>query len=453
MTFAVTADGQVIAFRLPREPIIRIRSADAEWRETGRLEGLRAQSEAMTINSARSELAIALKDGYVQTYEMHLSDAHRSMPPGVGPICSELVHAGPCVSISYVDDHWTATAGEDGFVRGYNPTGTSLAPLTTVDCEAVDCVLSPDGRQICVVDTTAGLRIYTQDESLQTWSHAADLTDVLSESGMPHVPSSIWHQAFADDEGSDEHWIAQSSDGRRVAVATDSNRIAVFDVQARHHLVSFEVGEEDSDRYEWFKSLALSADGKFLASACSDRVLRVWSVDQGELICEREYTNSVEAVCFSPNSQQLVVGGRFEQMEVLSVPEAGLSWSAVAGGGTYCVGFLPEGDQFVTGHGDGTVRVWAIGGGSASAVYHGHASAVSAVTIGDDGQTAISIDERGDVRLWNLRGGQPVGRLFERRKSGLRFHRLLLPEDQSHCLAVVSSQRGQRQLRLIDLRP
>jgi WD40 repeat protein len=69
------------------------------------------------------------------------------------------------------------------------------------------------------------------------------------------------------------------------------------------------------------------------------------------------------------------------------------------------VAVAAEGDRFVGGGLDGTVRVWSLATGREEATLTGHNGYVKAVAVTADGTRAVSGGDDGTVRVWNLATG------------------------------------------------
>lgn len=113
------------------------------------------------------------------------------------------------------------------------------------------------------------------------------------------------------------------------------------------------------------RSLAASADGRWLAAAGSDRAIRVWELPSGRLAQTLEgHTNAVTAVTFIPGEGAL-----------LSASE------------------------------DGTVRRWTLDAGASEVLVSRPADAANAVAVTRDGRLAAIGFERGAVVLLELPTG------------------------------------------------
>jgi WD40 repeat protein len=67
-------------------------------------------------------------------------------------------------------------------------------------------------------------------------------------------------------------------------------------------------------------AMAFSPDGKRLATAGADKVVRVWDAESGEEMMALPAGDRVEAVAFSPDGKSLAAGGRDGTIGVWAVP-------------------------------------------------------------------------------------------------------------------------------------
>lgn len=443
--FAMSADHSALAVKVDDEPYIRVRTSADQWNTAASYSTSIEHIETLAFSPSGDSIAATGTSGQVQTLALAGRTSNSSASPLPSMDRTEQIHAGPCRALAWVDDDWIVAGCEDGLIRAYKPHGMSLQPDSLEVDNTVDIVLSQRG-ELCVLTTDGALNVYRRPSEAAQWQLTAALVDRRQSGGesTPHAPSTVWKQAFARAARGNEHWVDVSESSSRAIIASDHNRIAVFDLDAQQQLASFEVRYATPDDDEWFKCIAISPDGRFVAAGDSSRRLHLWSVDESRLLHQQEYTDNVEAVCFSPDSSLLLAGGKYESFELIEVESQKNLWSMAAGDGTGRAVFNRSGDQLITGHDDGTLRIWDVTTGAQLVVLQEHGSAISDLILLDHDRLAISLDERGDVRLWNLRRRRPIGRLFSLPRTGYLLHRLFPVTRSADFVAMVSQRFGER---------
>jgi beta-lactamase regulating signal transducer with metallopeptidase domain len=151
-------------------------------------------------------------------------------------------------------------------------------------------------------------------------------------------------------------------------------------------------------------ALALSPDGKLLAAAGEDGVIRVLNADTGHVLrVLAGHADMVACVAFSPDGTTLATGG-FDKTVILWDVATGTERRTLAGhaGWVFGVAFAPDGRTLATGSYDRTVRLWDAASGKELIVLRGHTAGVRALAFAPDGKTLASAGVDKTIRLWDL---------------------------------------------------
>jgi WD40 repeat protein/tRNA A-37 threonylcarbamoyl transferase component Bud32 len=151
--------------------------------------------------------------------------------------------------------------------------------------------------------------------------------------------------------------MAVFTKGERAVVAGDDPAVKLIDLTGKADPVMF------AGHTHFVYTVAISADGNWIASGGDDRTVRVWNTESTELVATLTgHSGRVNAVAF-----------------------------------------LPKGHNVVSGSDDGTVRFWDVSSASEQKRIEAHTAPVRAVAVNWDGGRLLSAGDDGTVRLWDLR--------------------------------------------------
>ncbi len=157
--------------------------------------------------------------------------------------------------------------------------------------------------------------------------------------------------------------------------------------------------------------VAVSPDGKTIASSSKDHTVRLWSVANGTEKILRGHLDSVESVAFSPDGGTIASASMDNSIMLWNFayendkPTASLE-ATIRGhsGWVTSVAFSPDGRFLASGSQDNNVKLWNLETRREIATFGGHSRGVTSVAFSPDGQTLVSSGDR-HIHLWELKSG------------------------------------------------
>jgi len=196
--------------------------------------------------------------------------------------------------------------------------------------------------------------------------------------------------------------------------------------------------------FDWIRSIAFSADSRFLASAAEDGKIILWDVETGSISKNIEgLMPRVFTVAFCVNQEYLAAGGADRAVQLFSVKNgehiASLSghkgwltsiavfgptrlascsedgtiriWDLeqreclmelVVGNKVWCGAFSGQGQSFLSGSDDGTLRRWNLNTGVCESEVKTHQGPLWSLAISESDDTIATAGDDGLIRLWQL---------------------------------------------------
>lgn len=222
-------------------------------------------------------------------------------------------------------------------------------------------LLSP--TNLALIHTLQGFR-----GNVNALAFSADADSLFAAGGQPGLGGEVRQVSIPDGKliltfnGHKDaiYSLALSSDGKILATGSYDQKIKLWDVETGKELKTL------SGHNGCVFGLAFRPDGKILASAGADRTVKLWDVAS----CERRDTLSqplkeVYAVAFSPDGKRLAAGGADNRIRVWEISDSAaettnpLLYSKFAHEGTILrLAFSSNGETLASSADDRTIKLW-----------------------------------------------------------------------------------------------
>jgi WD40 repeat protein len=178
------------------------------------------------------------------------------------------------------------------------------------------------------------------------------------------------------------------------------------------HDVSFRNSNLDksvfSEIVDSILSVAISPNGRLLATGDTDKKIHVWRVaDEQFLFTCEGHANWVRAVAFSPDGKILASGSTDQTVKLWDTSD-GKCLKTLQGhtNWIWSLSFSSDSQILASGSDDKTVKLWDISTGECLQTLPEHSHWVRSVAFGSDSSTLVSASVDQIVRLWDIRTGE-----------------------------------------------
>ncbi len=187
---------------------------------------------------------------------------------------------------------------------------------------------------------------------------------------------------------------------------------------------------------EGITALAISPDGKTLASVSHDGLAKLWSLPGGQLLATLEgHKKGVNDIAITPDSKTYITAGSDKTIKLWSAPNTPSAPAAAPS--------KKSGKQAAPKKTGKAAPQKAAPKGRLLATLEGHQNSVSKLLLSDDGKTLISIDQSNAIKIWLLPEGRLLGALPE--QEGELLDAAITPDGK--LLVTATHDRGARNNR------
>lgn len=190
--------------------------------------------------------------------------------------------------------------------------------------------------------------------------------------------------------------VAVSRDGKYIATGSEDSTVRVWSIKGE--LLQILKGHRDR-----VNSVAISSNGKYIASGSADATVRLWSI-AGKLLKSLQLKDRVNSVSFSPSSDRIMTGSSDGTVQLWSTEGQLLRTFRGSQESIRSIAFSSDGKYIVSGSTDSTVRLWTVEG-QLLKIFRGHKYWVLSVNFSPNGRYIISAGQDRNLRLWSVENG------------------------------------------------
>ncbi|MBE9251495.1 AAA-like domain-containing protein [Dolichospermum sp. LEGE 00240] len=311
------------------------------------------------------------------------------------------------------DGKYLATGSSDRSARLWNLQGNLIGEFKGHRDVINSVAFSPDGKYLATGSSDRSARLWNLQGNLigKFKKHRDSVQSVAFTADSKYLVTGVggWDDTarFEDLQGNSlvefKHprhvtSVALSADGKYLATGSWDWIARLWDLQG-NLLVEFKAHEGN------LTSIALSSDSQYLATGSTEGNARLWDL-QGNLLVEfKGHRETVTSVAFSPNGKYLATGSGDSTFRIWDLRGNLLvefknhqgSRSRIS------VAFSPDGKYLATGSTDNTARLWDLQG-NLLVEFKGHQENVDSVAFSPDGKYLATGSNDNTARLWDLQG-------------------------------------------------
>lgn len=155
-----------------------------------------------------------------------------------------------------------------------------------------------------------------------------------------------------------------------------------------------------------------SPDGKLVAAAGLDKLIHVWELESGEKYTLPGHATWISALVFNPKGRQLFTADFHGTIHCwdFATPDSKPLFTITGADAniTRALAITGDGAALFSGGDDRVVRIWNTKDGKKLKGFPGHKGCIFSIALHPDGKSAVSGDQFGTVKHWEIGSGKCV---------------------------------------------
>ncbi|MEH2049530.1 serine/threonine-protein kinase [Nostoc sp.] len=198
--------------------------------------------------------------------------------------------------------------------------------------------------------------------------------------------------------------VAISPDGKTIASSGDNSTIKLWNLATGKQISSL------NGHFQQVNVVVISPDGKILVSASDDNTIKIWNLTTRKQIRTlMGHSDSVHALAISADSETLVTGSDDNTIKIWDLA-TGDQIRTLAGHTFWVrsVAISPDSVILASGSFDKTIKIWNLTKGYPIRTLEGNFQTITTVAISPDGKTLASGSRDRTIKLWDLHTGREI---------------------------------------------
>ncbi|MDJ0516540.1 MAG: AAA-like domain-containing protein, partial [Trichodesmium sp. MO_231.B1] len=308
---------------------------------------------------------------------------------------------------------YIATSGNDNAIKIWHSDGTLVKTLREHNAVVRGVALRSDSLIVVSASDDDTVKLWRKNKNLlkPLYGHQDTVWDVATSSNGKLIASvgdrnlllwqqdgKFWQKINYSDQVIPS--VAFAPDSQTIAIATN-NKVELWDV-GNINTSQTQPMRVLAGHQALVSAVAISPDGKTIASAADDTTIKVWNIEGQLLHSFVAHNDKIWKLAFTPDSQTIVSASQDETVKLWKT-DGKLLTTLHQGGGIWGVAINPQGNLIASASRDDTLKLWKLDGTLVKTI-HAQSRGLTRVAFSPDGQTIATGGIDNTVKLWNLDG-------------------------------------------------